>query len=364
MRPGRDDLLTREVRVVPMDDERDAALKPLRKASGAADLLRGGTADPQARRAAVVQLTGAAEASLRRLLRDDPHIPVEVRLRALAPDELPAEALVAELRRRDRISIELAAAFHELSARARRLREGALPEPGDAELALRLTERLEWEAEAPPPAPVPVPEEPVFAEEDPLVHPVPPASRAPRGGGLLGWALGALALILVAAIGWFAWSRGSGDRALEEGVALMRAGQTDGAVAQLRRAVEDDPEDPRPRLFLARIYRQGRRLNEARLEIRRGLDAAPDDPALRRELGFLMLDAGRPDLAVPALRQAVQLDPQSTAGWVGLVRALNAAGRPDAAQRIIDSPSTPAEARAYLNSARAAAQAAPYPLSP
>jgi tetratricopeptide (TPR) repeat protein len=363
VRPGRDDLLTREVRVVPMEDDGDAALKPLRKASGAADLLRGGAADPQARRAAVVQLTGAAEASLRRLLRDDPHIPLEVRLRALAPDELPADALVAELRRRDRISIELAAAFHELSARARRLREGALPEPGDAELALRLTERLEWEAEAPPPAPVPVPEEPVFAEEDPLVHPVPPASRVPRFGGLA-WALGALALILVAGIGWFAWSRGSGDRGLEEGVALMRAGQTDAAVAQLRRAVEADPEDPRPRLFLARIYRQNRRLNEARLEIRRGLEAAPDDPALRRELGFLMLDAGRPDLAVPPLRRAVQLDPQSTAGWVGLVRALNAAGRPDAAQKIIDSPSTPAEARAYLNSARSAAQAAPFPLSP
>ncbi len=348
--------------MVPMDDEGDAALKPLRKASGATELLREGTADPQARRAAVVQLTGAAEASLRRLLRDDPHTPLEVRLRALAPDELPAADLVAELRRRDRISIELAAAFHELSARARRLREGGLPEPGDAELALRLVERLEWEAEAPPPAPVPVPEEPVFAEEDPLVHPVPPESRAPRGG--LGWALGALALILVAAVGWWAWSRGSGDRALEEGVALMRAGRTEAALPHLRGAVEADPEDPRPRLFLARIYRQGGRLNEARLEIRRGLEAAPRDPALNRELGFLMLDAGRPDMAVKALQQAVQLDQKSTAGWVGLVRALRAAGRPDAAQRIIDSPSTPAEARAYLNGAGAAAQAAPFPLSP
>ncbi|HEV2149056.1 MAG TPA: hypothetical protein VGR37_16740, partial [Longimicrobiaceae bacterium] len=149
----------------------EASLKPLRKASGAADVLRAGTAEPQARRTAIVQLFGALEASLRRILRDDPHVPLEVRLRALAPDELPTPELVAELRRRDRISIELAAAFHELAARVRGLREGAEPEPGDAELALRLAERLEWEAEAPPPAPVPIPEEPVFAEEDPLVHP-------------------------------------------------------------------------------------------------------------------------------------------------------------------------------------------------
>ena len=344
------------------DDDTETTLRPLRRASGAADLLRGGEADPQARRAAVVQLTGAAEATLRRMLRDDPHTPLEVRLKALAPDELPADALVAELRRRDRISIELAAAFHELTARARRLREGGELEPGDAELALRLMERLEWEAEAPPPPPVPAPEEPVFAEEDPLVHPVPPVSRTPVSA--LPWALGAVALILVAAIGWFAWSRASGDRALEEGIALMRAGQSDAALAQFRRAVEEDPEDPRPRLFLARLYRQGKRLNEARLEIRRGLEASPRDPALHRELGFLLLDAGRPDMAVASLRQAVQLDPQSTAGWVGLVRALRAAGRPDAAQRIIDSPSTPAEARAYLNGPGASAQAAPFPLSP
>jgi tetratricopeptide (TPR) repeat protein len=348
------------VRVAPKDDDTETTLRPLRKASGAADLLRGGEADPQARRAATVQLTGAAEATLRRMLRDDPHTPVEVRLKALAPDELPADALVAELRRRDRISIELAAAFHELMGRARRLREGGLPEPGDAELALRLTERLEWEAEAPPPPPVPAPEEPVFAEEDALVHPVPPVSRAPTSA--LPWALGAVALILAAALGWIFLGRGAGDDALEQGTALMRAGQTEAAVPHLLGASREDPEDPRPRLLLARIYRQSGRMDAARTELRRALEAAPEDPALHRELGFLLLDAGRPELAVPSLRQAVQLDRRSVAGWVGLVRALRAAGQPAAAEQILSSPDTPREVRAYVDGPGASAQTAPFPL--
>jgi tetratricopeptide (TPR) repeat protein len=342
--------------------EGEASLKPLRKASGAVDVLRAGTAEPHARRTAVVQLFGALEASLRRLLRDDPHIPLEVRLRALAPDELPTPELVAELRRRDRVSIELAAAFHELAGRVRRLREGGDPEPGDAELALRLAERLEWEAEAPPPAPVPAPEAPVFAEEDPLVHPVPLASRVRRPG--LAWAALALAVVVVAAVAFVAWRGGEGDRALEQGVALFRSGQADAAVPHLRRAVQADPEDPRPRLFLARIYRRAGRLNEARLEVRVGLEAAPNDPGLNRELGFLLLDAGRPDLAVERFRHAVVLDRESVAGWVGLVRALRAAGRPDAAQRVLDSPSTPPEVRGALEGAAAPSASLPQPSSP
>ncbi|HEX2191502.1 MAG TPA: tetratricopeptide repeat protein, partial [Longimicrobiaceae bacterium] len=355
--PGGD-LLPREVRVGAANDEVESALKPLRKASGAADALRAGTGDAAERRAAVVQLAAAMEASLRRLLRDDPHVPLEVRLSALAPDELPTAELVAELRRRDRVSIELAAAFHELGARARALREGAEPEPADAELALRLAERLEWEADAPPRPPVPSPEEPVFAEEDPLVHAVPPASRMPRGGGLA-WSAAALALVLLAAVAWWVWSRGAGDRALEEGIALFRAGQAEAAVPHFRRAVQEDPEDPRPRLFLARIYRDGGRLNEARMELRRALDEAPEDPGLNRELGFLLLDAGRPDLAVPRFRQAVTLDRESVAGWVGLVRALRAAGRPDAAERILADPSTPPDVRAHAGSPAPAAPPLP-----
>lgn len=346
------------------NEEGETALKPLRKASGAIEALRGGGMDPQAQRVAVLQVTGAVEASLRRLLRGDPHVPLDLRLRALAPDELPTDEMVAELRRRDRISIELAAAFHELTGRARRIRDGGEPEPGDAELALRLAERLEWEALAPPPSPVPAPGGMAgpLVEEDSRVHPVPPA--ASPGRARLAWVAASLALVVLAAFAWMAWSRSAGDRALAEGLALFRAGQVEAAVPHFRRAVEADPEDPRPRLFLARIYRRSGRMNEARQEIRRGLDAAPADPGLNRELGFLLLDVGRPDMAVPTFRHAVTLDDESVAGWVGLVRALRAAGRADAAQRVIDSPSTPAEVRAFLDSARPAAQEPPSPASP
>ncbi|HEX2093048.1 MAG TPA: hypothetical protein VHG28_11625, partial [Longimicrobiaceae bacterium] len=92
--------------------EPESALKPLRTASGAVEVLRDREADPQARRGALLKVMVALEGSLRRLLRDDARVPIDLRLQALAPDELPTSEVVAELRRRDRISIELAAAFH------------------------------------------------------------------------------------------------------------------------------------------------------------------------------------------------------------------------------------------------------------
>lgn len=329
-------------------DEGEAALRPLRRAAGAVEALRGGAADAEARRSGVMQVTAAIEASLRRLLRDDPHVPLELRLRALARDELSTEEMVAELRRRDRISIELAAAFHDLAARARGIRQGAPAEPEDAELALRLVERLEWEAAAPPPAPVPTPEEPVFAEEDPLVHPVPPASRARHDARV--WGAVALTILLMAALAFWIRESRRDDRSLAEGIALFRQGNAAAAVAQFERYAQANPDDPTPRIYLARIHRRAGRLEESREQILRGLRAAPEDPGLQRELGFLLLDAGRPADAVERFRSAVLLDPDSVEGWIGLIRALRAAGREDAAQRVLAT--APPEVRALLTGAR------------
>ncbi len=324
----------------------EAALKPLRGASGALAALRGGAPDGAGRSGALLEVADAVEASLRRLLRDDPHVPLELRLQALAPDELPAADLVSELRRRDRISIELAAAFHDLAARARRVREGAGAEEADAELALRVAERVEWEAAAPPPAPVPTPEEPPFVEDETLVHSVPPATRS-RGRGAL-W--GVLAVVLLVAVAAVALLRGRGDDGLQEGIAAFSGGRPAEAVERFRRYAEENPEDPRPRLYLARIHRRAGRPQESLAEIRRGLEAAPQDAGLHRELGFLLLDTGRPAEAVERFRSALRLDGESAEGWLGLVRALRATGNHAAAERVLAG--APPEVRALESGAQ------------
>jgi len=330
--------------------ENASALKPLHAARDALEVLRTAEADPTVRRSAIIRVTHALEGSLRRFLRDDPHAPLEARLRALAPDELPADELLAELRRRDRISIELAAGFHELAGVLRRVREGAPATQEDAELALRTVERVEWEAVAPPPAPVPLPAtEEVYPEEETMVHPVPPAGRGRGAGPKVAAVVLGLLLLLVLGWIWRGWSQG---RELERGIAAYKRGEAVAASEHFRRYAESSPEDPTPRVYLARIHRRAGRFNEARDEIGRGLRVSPSDAALHRELGYLLLDAGRPGEAVARFRTALKTDSQSTEAWLGLIRALRAAGHEDAAARALLS--APAEVRALVGGRGAA----------
>ena len=80
--------------------------------------------------------------------------------------------------------------------------------------------------------------------------------------------------------------------------------------------------------------------------IREAQRRAPSDPAVHRELGFLLLDTGQPEVAVERFREAIQLAPESSAGWVGLVRALRESGRGAEVDAAIEQ--APAEVRALL----------------
>ncbi|HVH12782.1 MAG TPA: hypothetical protein VM759_07015, partial [Longimicrobium sp.] len=77
----------------------ESTLRPLRQRAPDVEALRGGASSA----ALVVRVARAAETTLRRMLRDDPTAPVELRLRALSPDDLPTAELLAELRRRNRL---------------------------------------------------------------------------------------------------------------------------------------------------------------------------------------------------------------------------------------------------------------------
>ncbi len=331
-----------------MSHDPDSVLRPLRAVEVDVDALRASPARP----GAVVRIARAAETAMRRMLRDDPTAPVELRLRALSPDDLPTDALLAELRRRDRLPMELAAAFHELSATAARLAgEGGEAAPRDGELALRVADALERHVRTTPTAvaledPVlSAPEEtliPLPPEDGGPVHPVPPVSGARSAWPFVAGAVGAVLLALLVIF----LLRGRDSGALAEGEAAYARGDTARAEEHFRRAASDDPKEPRPRYYLAQIYRQSGRRNEAARELRAGLEAAPDDAGLNIELGYLLLESGRNGEAVERLRKAVLLDSTSTRAWSGLVRALRDSGRPAQAERVLAR--APAEVRALI----------------
>ena len=330
-----------------MSFDPESTLRPLRQRAADVDALRAGA--PAA--ALVVRVARASEATLRRMLRDDPTAPVELRLRALSADDLSTPDLLAELRRRNRLPMELAAAFHDLDLACERISGGADPAPRDAQLALSVADGLQSHILSFPldglledPA-VPDPDEPVLVGDDEeLVHPVPASRRRVPWEALL--ALAVLVVLLIVAIR----TRG-GDDALRRGEAALRAGRVAEAETAFRQHADENPRDPQPRIYLARIYREAGRLPDAEREIQAGLRTAPEDAGLQVEHGYLLLDAGRAADAVGVFRRAVVADSTSQRAWAGLVKSLRATGRPVDAEQVLRR--APPDLRALMRTADA-----------
>lgn len=323
----------------------DGPLLPLRHRAADRDALRAGDAAP----ARVVRVADAVDAVLRRLLRDDVTAPVDVRLRALSPDDLPADELLAELRRRDRIPLELAAAVHELGTAVRRLTGGGAAEPGDGALALRVADGVERHLLASPHVAASPLEDPLRPADDgaegaDAVHAVPVAGSGRRARWP--WIVTGAAAVLVA--GFLAVRALARPSDLARGESLLVRGDTAAAVVALETYAAAHPEQGLPRLYLARVARAQGRPNDARDQLRLGLEAEPGHPGLQTELGFLLLDARRPTQAVERFRRSVQADPSSERAWVGLVRALRAAGRDAEARRVLALPQVPPDVKALL----------------
>jgi tetratricopeptide (TPR) repeat protein len=329
--------------------DHESVLRPLRAAREDVAALRDGGAEGRTR--AVVRVAAAVETSLRRLLRDDVTAPVELRLRALSPDDLPGDALLAELRARNRLPLELAAGVHELLRAGARLAGGGDATPRDGEMAAAAAEGLELHVRALPADPLedPLtePEETLNPEpEDEPAHAVPTSSRATWAlwTGVLG--IAALAVLFVL---WLPGARASD--ALVRAEALLARHDTGAAEPLLRTYAQENPGDVQSRLHLSRIHRARGRRAEARQVLAEALTAAPQDARLNAELGFLLLDSGRPGDAARRFRAALGQDPDHRAAWGGLVRALRAAGQSGAADRVLEL--APADVRALLGGAAA-----------
>jgi tetratricopeptide (TPR) repeat protein len=325
----------------PNLDHPESLLRPLRRLREDVERLRAGDTggDPALPR----RILRAAEAVLRRMLRADARAPLEMRLRSLDVDELDIEEVLGELRRLDAVRLETAAAHHRLA------RQVAHDESPPAALILELLERLEADARALAGAGEGVIELGQPAAEtaaEPMAGVAGPRDRLAitRRLALQRALIGALAFLVLVTVLWFA----SRDRRGEvgEGVALFRSGELEAAAARFESRIARDPGDVTARLYLARIHRRQGRHDAALEQLREAARRAPEDAAVHRELGLLFLDAGQPDAAVRRFREAVRLDGDSEAGWIGLVRALRAAGDHAAAEQAIRD--APPEVRALL----------------
>lgn len=207
------------------DDQ--SALRPLRNVAATTAALRSGSMADEEIPPAVIRVAAAVEMSLRRLLRDHPHAALQVRLRALAPDELRADEVLAELRQHDRISIELAASVHELLEARQRLRAGDPPVYEDATLAFRVADRLEQEASTSVPSPTSqaaVPER-LEDEETPHESRTSPFRRErprPKPGGRVVASVAAVLAVVVLLLAWWLWPRGPDE--MQEGIARFQSG--------------------------------------------------------------------------------------------------------------------------------------------
>lgn len=320
--------------------EDQSALRPLRNVAATMAALRSGSIADEEVSGAVIQVAAAVEMSLRRLLRDHPRAALQVRLRALAPDELRADEVLAELRQHDRISIELAAAVHELLEARQRLRAGDPPAYDDATLAFRVADRLEHEASLPLPAPASVPEpldlESAEAEEASGATRSPFRRERPRarpGGRVVAAAAAGLVLVVLLVV-WWSWPRGPDQ--MQEGIARFQSGAYEDAAAYFWRHAQAHPRDATARVYLARIHRRLDRPEMAQAQLDSALTIAPDDPDVLVELGFLLADGGEHAAAVERFREALVRDPDLEAAWVGLVQSLRRDGRADAAERVLE----------------------------
>jgi tetratricopeptide (TPR) repeat protein len=314
-------------------------LSPLKEAEGAIAKLQ--DYQSTAELASAVQATHAAvQRSLRYLLRADKGAPDDLRLAALSPAEMAPDRLIPALRQRNLISLDLAGQIHELEmANERAGRDAA--RAADSDVALRVVDQLRAEvqdkaernvrevAHATAAAPLPLDE----------AHTVTPHNKSGRVARIV------IALTLVLVLALVLWLVTSHKSGTDQGIAQFNKGDFNGAEHTLSGVVTDDPGDAQAAYYLAILYRRSQRYEEAGKVLNRGIEKNPNDAYLREEMGNLFMVLAHPDLAAKQYRVAQTNDPGNPRFWVKLVRALRAAGDPEADAV---EQQAPEEARAML----------------
>jgi tetratricopeptide (TPR) repeat protein len=248
---------------------------------------------------------------------------VETGLRSLiGGSALGGQMLIRELRQRHFLSLEQANALAEFhAARERSGRTDYKPSESDVNAArdafLKLEAGLMGEA-APTPRPVAGTPPPAARSTVPMdsvqararTEPALAPARAPAGPRprWLMPALGALGLLVVGGIAWFALAGRGGSAAYDQGVVAYREGRREAAAGAFIKATKDDPNNPMPHVYLARMAREAGRLSTANEEAVKAVTLGPQNVAALRELASVAFASQNYDSARSFYTRALQVD--------------------------------------------------------
>ena len=111
----------------------------------------------------------------------------------------------------------------------------------------------------------------------------------------------------------------------------LRAGRKDEAIAMLRRAIRENPDNVDAMRCLADVYgRESAHLSDIEALLRRVTVLAPHDVPAWMQLGALLHETARHLEAIDAYREATQREPANAAAWGELASVYAHAGRIDA----------------------------------
>jgi tetratricopeptide (TPR) repeat protein len=256
----------------------------------------------------------------------------ETGLRSLiGGSSLGGQMLIRELRQRHFLSLEQANALAEFhAARERASRVDYKPTAGDVSAArdafVKLAPGLRGEP-VPPPAPavaaaaaaaVAAERPSAFTPNGPLDPAarerfegvpvaVPPERARPRW---LAPVIGVAALVIIGGLAWWAVVARSGrSSAYAEGVTAYREGRREAAAGAFMKAAKDDPNDPMPHVYLARMARDVGNINTANAEAVTAVRLGPENALALRELASVSFAQQNYDAARRFYIRAVQADP-------------------------------------------------------
>ena len=268
---------------------------------------------------------------------------VETGLRSLVGGSaLTGQMLIRELRQRQFLSLEQAnslAEFH--AARERAGRTDYAPTEGDVnsvrDAFLKLESGLMADSSNQPTVPMPM------RLGEPASTPAAPVAAITPVNARPAWmipVLGAVGLLVVVGLAWYLIAGRSGSAAYSDGVVAYREGRREAAMGAFRKAASDNPGDPMPHVYMARIEREQGNLTNANVEAVAAVKLGPENNAALRELAATLFASQNFDGARTFYIRAIKADStdRDAQGYLGC--ALVRLGRVDEGMRWINRAGT------------------------
>jgi tetratricopeptide (TPR) repeat protein len=273
---------------------------------------------------------------------------VEASLRALVGGSaLGGQALIRDARQRQLLDFDQANSLAQFHAVRERVDNTAYhPTADDINAAraafLKLDTALVTDV---PPHPGAGPSVPVTGAVPPVAAPAAmqmegqAVATGPRRPiwrrGPLTWVLAVLAVGVLAGIAWGATvltGRHSRNSALQQAINDYTHGQREAAAGEFTKLSKDDPTDPWPHIYLARMAREVGNYTETSQQLQLAIQNDPDNEVALREMGAYLLTVGNYDLARKFYTHAISANTQDKSAQGYLACSLQHLGRTQEAQ--------------------------------